>query len=172
MRFKLVGNKLDITAVVIRNNDTVAIKVGAPVAQDFAGTLPGVDAKTVVSLAAAEQGGFFGIALADINPGDYGESQVYGYNSIARVVLAGRSATNATWSSIAAGSIGEYLTIATGTGTAGNQALIRVGTGAQTIAQFARLAETFASTDTQASSDGPQSQTQWVSARKVFLRAM
>lgn len=176
MRFKFAGNKLDIAAVVIKNNDTQSIFVGAPAVLDFSGTTElGTMVKTTNSLAAAEQGNFFGIALATILNGQYGEAQVFGYSSITRVVLTTRTATTATWASIAAGSIGEYLTIGTGTGSAaavGDQALIRVGTAAQTVAQFARLCETFASTDTQASSVGPQSVTIWTTTRKVFLRAM
>lgn len=176
MRFKFAGNKLDIAAIVVKNNDTVAIKNGAPVALDFGATTElGCQIKSSNSLAAAEQGNFFGIALGQIAVGAYGEAQVFGYNAFARTILTTRTATNATWASIAAGSIGEYLTINTGTGTAaeaGNQALVRVGTAAMTVAQFARLCETFASTDTQASDTGPQSVTVWTSTRKVFLRAM
>lgn len=176
MRFKQIGNKYDIGAVVIKNNDTATIFSGAPVALDFSGTTElGAMVKSTNSLAAAEQGNFFGIALSQILAGQYGEAQVFGYNSIARVILSTRSATTATWASIAAGSLGEYLTLGTGTGSAaavGDQALIRVATAAQTVAQFARLCETFASTDTQASSAGPQSVTVWTTTRKIFLRAM
>ena len=176
MRFKSVGNKADLACVVIRNNEsTLAIKVGAPVALDPTGSNLGVDVKSVVSLAAASQGNFFGIALAALNPGDFGEAQVFGYNGIARTVLTTRSATTATWASVAAGSYGEYLTIGTGTGNTasnGDQALVRVDTAPQTAAQFARLMETFASIDTLASSLGPQSMSVWTTTRKVFLRAM
>lgn len=176
MNFKFVGNKKDVGRVVIKNSDTNIIQVGAPVVLDFSATTDiGLAVKSSTSLAAAEQGNFFGIALQALNNGAVGESQVFGHNAIARVILTTRTATGATWASIAAGSIGEYLTMGTGTGsnaTAGDQALIRVGTAVMTVAQFARLAETFASTDTQASSVGPQSVTVWVTARNIFLRAM
>lgn len=177
MRFKYDGNKKDTGAIVFRNNETTNnIKVGAPVVLDFQATATlGLDCKSTNSLAAAEQGNFYGIALSEVLPGAFGEAQIFGHNAIARVILSTRTATTATWASIAAGSIGEYLTMGTGTGSAaavGDQALVRVGTAAQTVAQFARLAETFASTDTQASSIGPQSVTVWTTARNIFLRSM
>jgi hypothetical protein len=194
MRFKYAGNKYDIGAVVIKNNDTVVLKNGAPVILDFGATTEkGAQVKTSNSLALVEHANFFGIALSDIAVNAYGEAQVFGYNAIARTVLTTRTATNATWASIAAGSICELMTIGSGTGISaesGDQALIRAGlsmsgtyTGAASSSgQFsligpanafaARLAETFASTDTQASSLGPQSQTIWTSVRKVFLRSM
>ena len=178
MRFKFAGNKKDIAAIVFRNNEaTLAIKLGAPVVQDFADTDNlGVDGKTCVSLAAAQQGGYWGTNITgDVESGNYGEAQVYGHNNITRVQLTSRAASTDVWASIAAGTIGEYLTMVTGTGNTasnGDQCLVRVATAAQTVNQFARLAETWASTDTQASSVGPQSMTIWTTTRNVFLRAM
>ena len=174
----MVGNAPAKARVTIKNNDAQVLKANAPVVLDFSvtGADLGRAVKSTNSLAAAEQGNFFGINISgDLNNGIEGEAQVFGYNPNARVVLTTRTATGATWASIAAGSIGEYLTMGTGTGSAaslGDQALVRVGTAAMTVAQFARLCETFASTDTQASSLGPQSQTIWTSTRKIFLARM
>lgn len=174
---KMVGNKNDVFRVVIKNNDTQVIFANAPVVLDFSGTTDlGKAVKTTNSLAAAEQGNFFGINISgNLGVGVDGEAQVFGYNPNARVVLTTRSATNATWASIAAGAIGEYLTLGTGTGSAagaGDQALVRVATAAMSVAQFIKLCESFASTDTQASSLGPQSVTVWTTTRKVFLARM
>lgn len=198
MRFKAVGNKRDLCAVVIKNNDAQILFTGAPCVLDFAATSElGAQVKTIRGLAAAEQGNFFGINISpDIANLGYGEAQVFGYNPSVRVILTTRVATTDTWASIAAGSIGEILNLDTGTGSAAsqaNQALVRAGLnltgtfsetgGATSSGQgtltfnvgalfVGRLAETFASTDTQASSLGPQSRTVWTSTRKVFLARM
>lgn len=176
MRFKQVGNKYDVAAIVFKNNDAQNIKVNAPVVLDFSPTTElGAQAKSTNSLAAAEQGNFFGISLTEVLPGQYGEAQVFGFNPNARIVLTTRAASTDVWASQAAGSIGEYLTMGTGTGLAasvGDQALVRVGTAAQTVNQMVRLAETFASATTLASSLGPQTATIWTITKKVFLRAM
>lgn len=194
-RIKQVGNGRDLFAVVFKNSDTQVIKANAPIILDFAAAAAdlGKACKTTNSLAVAEHGNFFGINISgDIGVGFEGEAQVYGYNPNARVILTTRTATNATWASIAAGSIGEFLTLGSGTGShasLGDQALVRAGlnltqtisqtvTAAGTltltpIAQFvAKLGETFASTDTQASSLGPQSQTIWTGTRKIFIARM
>ena len=176
MNFKYVGNKREDARVVIKNNDAQQIFVGAPVVLDFAATSElGVQVKSTNSLAAAEQINFFGIALSNLNNGQYGEAQVYGYNTIARVMYATRTATNATWASVAALSIGEVLTMGTGTGsnaTVGDQNFIRAGTTAAPGQGFVVAAQTFASTTTNASSNGPQSVTVWNTTLNVFVRSM
>ena len=198
MRFKAVGNKRDLAAVVIKNNDAQILFSGAPCALDFAATSElGAQVKTVRGLATAELPNFFGINISpDIANLGYGEAQVFGYNPSVRIINTTRVATTDTWASIAAGSIGEILNIDTGTGSAAsqaNQCLVRAGlnlTGTATVTGGAsssgigtftfnagnvmvgRLAETFASTDTQASSLGPQSRTVWTTTRKIFLARM
>lgn len=177
MNFKFVGNKRETGRVVIKNNDTATIFVGAPVALDFGATTEqGCQVKTTNSLAAIEQVDFFGVALSNILNGQYGEAQVFGYNTIARMMYATRSATNATWGSVAALSIGEVLTMGTGTGSAaaaGDQCFVRAGSTAAPAFGFAQVAGgTFASTTTNASSNGPQSVTIWTTTATIFLRAM
>lgn len=186
MRFKQTGNKRDIVAVVVKNNSaTVTIPKGAPLYLDVAAP-DGLLAKGAPGVSAAETGAnFFGLATADIAPGAYGESVVFGYFDQARIVLTTRSATTATWQTYSALAIGDYVTAITGTGpgagtTNADHAMTKVGTAVETVMKHVRLLESLAQSDgsaTQASnfsgytSTGVGS-TALVVYKKVFVRAM
>lgn len=188
MRFKQTGNKRDIVAVVVKNtSDTVTIHKGSPVFLDVA-TPDGLLVKGPANVAAAETGAnFFGLATADIAPGAYGESVVFGYFNQARIVLTTRTASSGTWQTYSALAIGDYVTALTGTGTGAgttnaDDAMTKVGTAVETVAGKVRLLESLAQGDgsaTQASSFTGYTAvspgnlgTALVAYKKVFVRAM
>src|SRR5437867_8575137 len=122
MRFKVAGNKKDIVAVVVKNAETaITISAGAPVFLAVNGTNDGLAVVSPVSITAAKQCTFFGFALTDIAPGQFGESIVFGFYDSARVAVATRSATSADWASFVAGSVGAVLVPGTGTGSAASK---------------------------------------------------
>ncbi len=185
MRFKSVGTKRDIMAVVIRNADTLTIKSGSPVFLAANGTNDGLAVVSANNLSAALQGNFFGIATADIAANAYGEAQVFGFFDQARVIVATRAASTDVWASMPAGSIGQYLLIGTGTGgVAASVSADQAFTGGATIAYSlqgaaqVRLMETYASQTTLASSlsgasvIGAASGTASYALKKVLVKAM
>jgi hypothetical protein len=113
MRFKAVGNKSDLIGVVIRNNDTVQINAGVPVVLSLDGN--GVDVVLPSTAASAEQtwSQRYGVCLRNVAVGYYGEAQVFGFSNDVTVLLTSRAATNASWSTTANISIGQYLTVDT-----------------------------------------------------------
>ncbi len=113
MRFKQVGNKEDLVGVVIKNNDTVQINVGQPVILSMDGA--GVDV-VLPSTSGSIQliwGLRYGVALMNIAVGAYGEAQVFGFTNNINVLLTSRAATTNSWSTTAALSLGQWLTIDT-----------------------------------------------------------
>lgn len=188
MRFKNTGNKRDICAVVVKNvSTTITIPKGAPVFLDVAAP-DGLLVKGSPSVSAAETGAnFFGLATADIAPGAYGESIVFGYFDQARIVLTTRTASNGTWQTYSALAIGDYVTALTGTGTGAgttnaDHAMTKVGTAVETVLKHVRLLESLAQSDgsaTQASSFTGYTAvspgnlgTALVAYKKAFIRAM
>lgn len=158
MRFKVVGNKRDIMAVVIKNKDTVILKAGSPCVLQVNGTDDGLAVTTIINLATALQGNFFGIAYNDVAVGAFGEAQCFGFNDSTRLRLTTRAASTDVWASYAAGGIGDAMVMVTGTGTAAgstdaDQAFSNGGSSAGTVGGVkVRLGQTYASATTQASS--------------------
>lgn len=150
MKIQTVGAKpQNLTRLIRSTESTLTIKKGAPVALDFSASKNGWGCKSVVSLAAAEEGFFFGLASADIIPGAFGET-VYGYIAQARVVITSRSATSAAWVSVPAIALGDILNIVTATDAiSGVQALSRSAAGSAITSPAVLIAaETVASATT------------------------
>ena len=103
MRFKTVGNKRDVVGVVIKNAETSSdIGVGRPVTLALNGTDDGVAVVLPGTAGDAKNGAFkYGICLGDISVGEYGESQVFGYNEYAIIVRATRAASSDSFTSYA-----------------------------------------------------------------------
>jgi hypothetical protein len=101
MRFKQNGNKKDIVAVVVRNDEASAsIPRGTPVTLVLDGTEDGVAVVLPSTAGDAKNGAFkYGIAVNTIAAGDYGESQVFGHCSYAILTRATRAATSDSWTS-------------------------------------------------------------------------
>lgn len=176
MRFKVVGSKRDVMAIVIKNKDTNTIFAGAPVVYQVNGTDDGLAVTTVTNLAAALSGNFCGVAYADILANAYGEAQVFGFNDATRLRVTTRAATTDVWASYPAGGIGDAMVLVTGTGTAAasisaDQAFSNAGSAAFTVFARARLGQTYASATTQASSLNA-SQTASFSSVKAMIHAM
>lgn len=177
MRFKMVGNKGDIAAIVIRNNDpnSLTILQGAPCS--FISNAPtatkGADAKAVEGLAAAEGGFFAGFNMSQtLQIGDYGESIMYGFYDYARVLLATRSASDAAWASYSAIALGDIMSVVT---TSGVQAVQRSGAGSATVLGWNIIAaQSIVSATTQTSSlaNGVGNSTALVTRLRVFVRAL
>lgn len=113
MRFKQVGNKEDLVGVVIKNNDTVQINAGQPVVLSMDGA--GVDVVLPSTSAAIQTiwGLRYGVCLKNIAVGAFGEAQVFGFSNNINVLLTSRAATTNSWSTTAALSLGQWLTIDT-----------------------------------------------------------
>src|ERR1700729_2048022 len=113
MRFKQVGNKEDLIAVVVRNNDTTQINAGCPVVLSMDGQ--GVDVVQVATAATAVSAINayylrYGVALKNIAVGAYGESIVFGFVNSLQVLLQSRVSSTNVWATQAALSIGQILT--------------------------------------------------------------
>lgn len=177
MRFKVVGTKRDIMAAVIKNKDTIIIKRGGPVFYALNGTDDGYAAISANNLAAALQGNFLGVALEDMAVNALApEVQCFGVNDNTRVRTATRAASTDVWASYAAGAIGDILSPVTGTGhaagsTEADQAFSNGGSAAYSVFARVRLAQSYASATTQASSIGGSS-TASVSLMKAKITAM
>lgn len=147
MRFKTHGNKADHVLITVKNAEaSVTIKKGAPIFADPASSAAGgagLEVKSAELLADVNQPFFFGLAAAEIAPGDPGEAVVFGFYDSARVMLRTRSATDADWASVEAHSIGEGLDFVT---LAGVQAVSKMGTiGPTNVMPALVLAQTYSS---------------------------
>lgn len=154
MRFQTLGNKKQFVSNTVKSVETtVTIKKGAPVFfdADVASNM-GVAVLSSESLAAAEEGFFAGIALQEISPGKQGDAHCYGLLEDVRVQLASRAASSDVWASYSAGALGDIMRFTT---IADGQCVVRSGAGSASNLLWAiRLAETYASETTQASSLG------------------
>lgn len=113
MRMKTVGNKRDLLATVIHNAEASAyIQNGQPVCLLLSGGAGGVDGIDVILPSTAhgitaglEFSTLYGVALvssaAGIPPGGYGEAQVYGFCADVAFTQNTRSASSASWTSMA-----------------------------------------------------------------------
>jgi hypothetical protein len=158
MRFKNAGNKADIIAVVVKNNDpnSTVILAGAPVFFNGTGTAQqrGLEVAASDGLANALHAFFAGFNLMgkSLNLGDFGEVLAYGYFDYARVLLSTRATSTDVWASYAAIALGDIMSFVT---TSGVQAVQRSGAGSATNMQWwLQAAQTLASATTQASSVG------------------
>ena len=148
MRFKQNGNKKDIVAVVIYNNEASAdIPLGAPVCLSFNGTQDGLG--VVLPATAADIGqstGAFGASMGTYAAGKYGEAQVFGACNVK--VMRTRAASSDTFAALAnyspikaESTNNSFMTVASN----GASAFIPVGFVAGSIAA---VATTAASTQT------------------------
>lgn len=80
MRFKQVGNKRDLLAVVIYNDEASAsIPLGTPVVLSLSGTKDGLAVVLPATAAAKKVSTFgYGVALQTMTAGSFGEAQVFG----------------------------------------------------------------------------------------------
>ncbi len=103
MRFKQVGNKKDVCAVVIKNAESSAsIPQGTPVTLVLNGTDDGIAVVLPSTAGDAKNGAFkYGIATTTIAAGAFGEAQVFGHNSYSLFTRATRAASSDSWTSSA-----------------------------------------------------------------------
>ncbi len=113
MRFKQVGNKRDLIAVVIKNNDTVQINAGQPVVIQMDGD--GVDVVLPSTAGALNLvlGLKYGVNLRNAAVGAYSEAIVFGFCNSLTLLRQTRASSTNVWATEAARSIGEMLTVDT-----------------------------------------------------------
>lgn len=101
MRFKQNGNKKDIVAVVIRNDEaTASIPRGTPVTLVLDGTEDGVAVVLPSTAGDAKNGAFkYGICTRTLAAGEYGEAVVFGFIDYAIQTRATRAASSDSWTS-------------------------------------------------------------------------
>ena len=172
MRTKQVGNKRDIMAVVIRNADTISLLPGQPVCLNMNGTNDGLDVVSPNTGGATKAHAFaYGVVIspatsAGLGVNQYGESQVFGFNSGVQLTRQTRSASSVTWASeasIAAYDLLVIETVANGFSTSG-------GTQAATAyLPFAILQQTLASYASSATAT-TDTRTAITASVKAFLR--
>lgn len=173
MNIPQIGNKADQVIANIKSDEaSITIKSGGPVYLQLDTVDDGLAVLSAESLAAADIPLFYGLALSDIGPAVDGQSLVFGVHNAGRIVLATRAATTDVWASYSAGAVGDIMTVVTATGTI--QALIRAGANTATTNAMihARLAGTYASATTIASSLGGSASLFSTATAKIFLRAM
>jgi hypothetical protein len=99
MRYQLSGGKPDIVAVSVKNAETTAIPYGTPVILAFNGTDDGLAVLLPSSAGAIKSNALlYGVAGNSIPAGDVSEVIAYGIVQSARILLATRSASSASWS--------------------------------------------------------------------------
>ena len=169
MRMKLVGNKLDIAAAVIKSGEASAsIPRGTPICLTLSGTNDGLLAILPSGSAAKSHALAFGVALADVAAGAFGESQVFGFCSYAVLLRSTRAASSDSFSDVVSHPLACLLNI----DTINNAFSTSGGTLAKTsYLPMAVLGESLASSAgiATASTDARTANTQAV---KVFLRMM
>jgi len=100
MRFKQVGNKRDIVAVVIYNDDTANIPVGAPVVLSLSGTQDGLAVVLPSTATNKKQSTFaYGVCLGNgagqsVTLSGFGEAQVFGLNSNVKLLRTRATSTD------------------------------------------------------------------------------
>jgi len=178
MRFKNVGNKADIIALVVKNNDpnSVVILPGAPVFFNGTGTAAqrGLEVGASDALPNAVHAFFAGFNMLgkSLNIGDFGEVMAYGYFDFARVLLSTRATSTDVWASYAAIALGDIMSFVT---TSGVQAVQRSGAGSATNIQWwMQAAQTLVSFTTQASSvtNGIGNSTAMITQLRLQVRAV
>lgn len=175
MRFKAVGNKADLFAVVVRNAEaTATMPIGTPICLNMNGTNDGLDVILPSTGGAQKAHAFaYGVVvspatpnLAGIPSGGYGEAQIFGFCQNCVLTRQTRANSGVSWAS--ENSIASYVllqidTTANGFSTSG-------GTQAATAyLPFAILQQSLASysSSTSATSDTRTALTALV---KAFLR--
>lgn len=111
MRYKTVGNKRDLIAVVIKNAEVSAtIPQGSPVTLICNGTEDGIAVVLPGTAGDAKNGAFkYGVCLRDLTVGVYGEAQVFGFNDYTLITRNTRAATSDSWSTVASSAVGVAL---------------------------------------------------------------
>jgi hypothetical protein len=105
----------DRMAVKIHNADTVTIPAGAPVVLNMNGTNNGMDVVLPSTSGSLEliQALSYGVNTGPLAVGSYGEAIVFGMCQNLLLELNTRANSSASWSTYAALSIGQYLSIDT-----------------------------------------------------------
>ncbi len=149
MRFKQNGNKRDLVAVVIYNDEaSAAIPLGAPVVLSFSGTQDGLGVVLPSTAADVLQStGAFGVSMGAYAAKAFGEAQVFGACSNIKLMRT-RADSTGTFAAIAAGALlkaesvnNSFQTVATN----GASAFIP---NAYVAVSMAAIATTAASTQT------------------------
>ncbi len=155
---------------VFKNGEASAsLPVGSPVVLSFNGTDDGLAVvlpSTAATASAAKSSGFGAGVVVSANgiaAGAMGDVQTWGLCLNARITAATRSATSAAWVSYASQDTGALLAIE----TVGNGFSIVGSTVTQQYLPYAVLAQSYASSTTQASSLSQP----YITA-KVFLRML
>ena len=106
MRMKSVGNKRDLCAVVIYNDEaTATIGLGQPVVMSLSGTKDGLGVVLPATAADVKQSTFgFGVSLGSYAPKTFGEAQVFGLCSNVQL-LRTRANSTAAYAAIAVGAL-------------------------------------------------------------------
>jgi hypothetical protein len=162
MRFKQNGNKRDLMAVVIYNDEaTATIPVGAPVVLSLSGTQDGLAVVLPSTAGNAKQSTFgYGVSLNSIPPKGFGEAQVFGLCNNVAIMRTRATSTD------------PYVTLASGVlllaESVSNTFVTAASNGASAFVPVAAIASTIASIASTAASTA----TAFTSQCVAFLRMM
>ncbi len=176
MRFKQVGNKADLFAVVVRNADTVTIPLGSPVVLNMNGTNDGLDVVLPSTAGASKVTAFLaGVVVSPSTPNQqgipvnqFGEAQVFGFVNSCVLTRQTRSASSVSWASEA--SIASYVLLIPE--TVGNGFATSGGTqAASAFLPFAILQQSLGSYSS-STSQTSDSRTAITAGVKAFVRIL
>lgn len=168
MRFRTVGNKYDVAFVVVRNQLSTTVPLGAPVFYVMNGTNDGLDITNATTAAGAGQEFLAGVAAQAIPANGYGEAQVFGLCLNTRIVTITRPASTDSYNSVTAIVQGDILQVNT---LVGVDAFSRSAAGAATaILPNIIMVGSYSSTASQSSSFDTTSRTAITTTLKTFLR--
>lgn len=162
MRFKSVGNKNDIVAVVVKNGESSStIPLGAPVCLLVNGTDDGLAVVLPATGADVKQSTLgLGVALKALSAGDFGEAQMFGIANSVKL-LRTRAASTDAFVSIAIGALLKAESVSNCFETVASNGASAFVPVAAVVATIAAIASTAAST-----------QTGYTQMCKAFLRMM
>lgn len=170
MNNPLIGNKADHVRVNVKSAEASAsIPRGTPLSLVLNGTDDGLAVVLPATNAAAKaNSGAFGVALADIAAGQYGESMIFGIVPYALITRMTRAASSDSWTSSASLAAGVLLAL----DTINNAFLVASASlGSNNFLPFALLAESIGSNAASATATS-DSRTAITVGKRAFARML
>lgn len=149
MRFKQNGNKRDLMAAVIYNDEASAtIPLGAPVVLSLSGTQDGLGVVLPSTATDAKQSSLaFGVSLGSYAPKAFGEAQLFGLNNNV-LLLRTRGASTDAFASVNSGALLKANSVSNAFETVASNGASAFIPAAIVASSIASIASTAASTAT------------------------
>lgn len=156
MRAYTIGDKAETISFRVKNGESSSTIVkGTPVVLEVDGTDDGLSVVLPGSAAANANSLVFGVAIASIAAGNYGEVQAFGFNRYSILRRQTRGASTDSWASGIAISVGVMLNIdtvnncfSTSGGTLAASAFLPFALAGESVASYASSASATSDTRT------------------------